>query len=361
MGSNLAQDFIMGVDPFGVYTSQYGQQAEQAGLSEGQHRTKQLVSAAGGVAGGGALLPSLVMGTVTGSQKALSAGKGRRLAEFGKGFVEGVKRPLSGARDVYRARSAIRRARSGQTTLTAAEAASFKNLMSEVRVKDLLRGAAASAVSGSNKSRRARARDAVRGALDTRKLLSKNILTKDLASTLKNPLTRGGMMLSIPLVAGAGFGGGGAAAQYSKGRESERKFKRRSGGHMYKMSSVERAAAHASFYLELEKISSPTIFKILKSGPTGIARSAGRAVRKVKDSVTGVTGYPSKLYGAYSEGFHQRSLADRLKAIGDDIGNIDPATLAVPALVGSAGVATGAALGLASRKRNNRNNRNQGY
>lgn len=355
MGSNLAQDFIMGVDPFGVYTSQYGQQAEQAGLSEGQHRTKKLVSAAGGVLGGGVLLPSAVMGGVAGAQKALAAGKGRRLAAFGKGFLEGAKRPVRGARDVYRAQGAIRRAGKGSTKLTGAESEAFKNLMGEVQVKDLFGNA------GSGKGLFGRVAGAVRGARGAKKLLSDGVLTKDMADTLKSPLTRGGMMVGIPLVAGGAFGGGAAALQYGKGRESEKQFRRRSGSSMYKMSSVEQAAARAGFYNELEKISGLkdlTIAKIIKAGPMGAARAAGRTVRKAKDTVKGVTKYPSKLYGAYAEGFHQRSMADRLKSLGEDIGDIDPATLAVPALVGGTGAAVGAGLGLASRKRNNRN---QGY
>ena len=196
MGSNLAQDFIMGVDPFGVYTSQYGQEAEQAGLSEGQHRTKQLVSAAGGVAGGGVLLPSAVMGTVTGAQKALAAGKGKRLAAFGKGFLEGAKKPVKGARDLYRAQGAIRRAGKGSTKLTDAEASAFKNLMGEVQVKSLFEG--------SDKSLFGRVAGAVRGARGAKKLLSDGVLTKDMAATLKSPLTQGGMMLSLPLLAGGG-------------------------------------------------------------------------------------------------------------------------------------------------------------
>lgn len=349
MGSNLAQDFIMGVDPFGVYTSQYGQQAEQAGLSEGQHRTKQLVSAAGGVIGGGAVLPSLVMGGVTGGQQALKAGKGRRLAAFGKGFLEGAKKPAKGIVSLYRAQGALGRATKGATKLTDKETAAFKNLMGEVQVKDVL--------GGSGEGLFDRAKKALRGARGARQL-SKGVLTKDMATLLRDPLKQGGLMVGVPVLAGGAFGGGAAALQYSKGRDSEKQFRARGGDSMYKMSSVDQAAARAGFYSELEKIAGLkdlTIAKIIKAGPTGAARAAGRTVRKAKDAVKSVTGYPKKLYGAYADGFHERSMADRFKALGEDIGNIDPATLAVPALVGGTGVAVGAGLGLASRKRNNRN------
>ena len=104
--SNLAQDFLAGMDPFGVWTNPYGREAERARLSEGEHALKRGVGTVGGVAGGALLVPSSIFGAVE-AAKGLGGGGNlkQRLARAAAGGLEGFKMPV---KSVLEGRSATR-------------------------------------------------------------------------------------------------------------------------------------------------------------------------------------------------------------------------------------------------------------
>ena len=141
--SNYAQDFLAGIDPLGVYTSQYGQKAEQAGLSEGQHKAKQTLAVLGGFAGGGAVVP----GTITGIGEGISAfskakgGLGSRLGHAAKGFLKGTTKPWRQLGNAMRARRLTSQA------MTSGEKVKLTSAQQKI-LTDLLKGAPVSAYLG---------------------------------------------------------------------------------------------------------------------------------------------------------------------------------------------------------------------
>lgn len=329
MGSNLAQDFIFGVDPFGIYTSQYGQQAEQAGLSEAQHSLKKGVTMAGGLVGGTVVTPGVLMGVARAAQAAGQT-KGdyrKRLAAAGVGFLKGLKEPAQAASDIIRVRGAMSRAgRQGRTRLTEAEKGSLKRLSGEVRLKDV----AKSFVSSPFKS------------VTTLPALKAGVLTRSGAKALKQPIGKASLILGIPIVGGGLIGGLGAGIQYSKGRQTERRFRRRadyirSQPQMYKMSSVERAAIQASYFAELDKIARS------KSIPFRL----GKMVRGFVDAKDKATGFPGRLYREYAQGFYDKGVSDHMSELAKELKGINYGALAIPTLVGVGGALGGVALGKA--------------
>jgi len=65
--NTVSQNFAAGLDPFGFVSSQYGQQAEQANLSEGEHAKRIGANVLGGAVGSGLLLPSAISGLISGA------------------------------------------------------------------------------------------------------------------------------------------------------------------------------------------------------------------------------------------------------------------------------------------------------
>lgn len=132
--SSYTQDFIAGLDPFGVYSSRYGQQAEAAGLSEGQHALKRGLGTVGGVMGGSVLVPSAILG-ITGAAKGFggaTGGLGKRLSGALAGGIEGAKAPLKGVAEAYRTLRAAKRLGRYGGTLTPREVESAEYIARQV-------------------------------------------------------------------------------------------------------------------------------------------------------------------------------------------------------------------------------------
>ena len=109
---------------------------------------------------------------------------------------------------------------------------------------------------------------------------------------------------------------------------------------MYKMSSVATAALQAGYIHELEKISASP------------SRAAGQVVGRLYRKAKRVANTPQKMYQSYREGFDEgsaRSIAEYLGDLGKDLKKMDYGKLAIPAVIGVAGLGTGAALGKANR------------
>lgn len=311
--SSLAQDFVAGLDPFGVYTSSYGQKAEEAGVSEGRHRTKKLVGAVGGAVGGGALVPSVVSGVSGALEAAAKGGSGKaRLARAATGFLEGAKSPfklLSAARTGKNL--AAKASAGGDLKLTAAQAESLKSLLGRVSISDLAKGAKPKG------NLLTRASGALEDVGSLKKLLRDGVLTQSLAKKIESPLRTGYMSGVAGLGIGATVGAGGAAVQYGKGRKSEKKFQQRlRRSTMQKYSSAASAAFWASYDLEVDKIASASKLKTILED---IAYAAGQKARKGRDVVDKATDMSKskkrELYEEYMRGYQNRKKSrDDLKA-----------------------------------------------
>lgn len=343
--SSLAQDFVAGVDPFGVYTSEYGRRAEEAGLSRSEHASKKLMGAAGGALGGAVVVPTAVSGLVSGIQAAANSGGGlkTRAAKGLAGAISGAKKPWQLLGSARTAKKAIEKARAGDVTLTKAELDAVKSLMKQAPVGGFL-------PTGDKRGILSKLPAAVQDARSLKKLLGSGVLTKSLAAKMEAPVASGYRTGLGTLAFGGLVGSGGAAVQYSKGRQSEKKFQQRIGkAQMAKLSSVESAAFWSAYDLEVEKISSAARVKEVAEGA---ARSAGRGARSFKELVESALAAPgkakSKMYEEYLKGYRgdDRGLLEMLRKKSKD----PKARMYMLPLVAGAGSAGGVMLGKGLRK-----------
>jgi len=199
--TNLAQDFAAGLDPFGVYTSEFGQRAEQNKLEESEHLKKQLAMTAGGILGGGVLIPGAITGTIDGV-KAVANTKGNlgaRLAAGVREFGAGAVRPFAALHTGMKAKAALKRVAEGGTAGAVGRQA-IKDTLKRAPIESLFSG-------GSFRLSNLTPRGMARSALPA------------VGSAVNANLAGIGL--------GAGVGGLGAYVQYAKGREAERDFEER--------------------------------------------------------------------------------------------------------------------------------------
>jgi hypothetical protein len=218
--SSLAQDFAGGLDPFGTFTSQYGQKAQAAGLSEAEHAKKRGISTAGGVIGGGILLPGAISGVIGGA-KGLSGGGSisQRLARAGAGAREGFVAPFKGLATAARAQKALGVAEKGQR-LNASQVQAVKDVAGQARLSSV--AGAAGEAPGRIK--------AMIGALKGRRQLAKldkGMVSPEVAAALRPQIRSATNEGLATLGMGAGVGGLGAYVQYGKGRAAEKDFQER--------------------------------------------------------------------------------------------------------------------------------------
>lgn len=343
--SNLAQDFIAGIDPLGIYTSDYGQRAEQAGVSQGRHAVKQLVGTAGGVLGGAVVVPTITSGVVGGIQQAAKGGGslGSRAARFASGFIEGSKVPWKTLSSARTANEAVRKAiQGGDIRLTEQELAAVKNLMGQVPIGEVVKGVQSSGPSRGKRSFFAQASGLLDDAKSAKALLKDGVLTQRLAQKIEKPLATGYKTGLGALALGATIGGGGAAVQYTKGRKTEKDFQKRlARSHMQKFSAAESTALWTGYDLEVQKIAS---MSKLKEMIENLAYAAGARARKARDTSDAVRQVPSGLREKYMEGYHSRPKSKKKKEKIDFTDMSRARMYMIPAVAG-AGTAGGALLG----------------
>jgi len=207
-GHSLAKDFAGGIDPFGTFTSAYGQKAQRRRESEGSHRVRKTVATAGGVVGGAALVPSAIMGVVRGTSAAMAAkGLTKRLAAAGKGFARGVKEPYRDVRAITKLDRAITRAASGK--------GKTRDIFRSVD-KDDIRSLAGKLPIGT----------AARGLREATKK-SGSLTPRGMAKKLQPSVRSARNQAYAGAGLSGGVGGAGAAIQYDKGREAEQGFQKR--------------------------------------------------------------------------------------------------------------------------------------
>lgn len=243
--SNLLQDFAGGLDPFGVWTSDYGRRAENAGLSEGEHRLKQLTATAGGVIGGSLLVPSAIVGVTEGFKGLAGPGNlKQRLSRGGAGFVQGFTSPVRTLRQVSTARKSLKRVAEGGT-LSPEDYAVVIDVMENQgipvsKIRDTYRAAhkdVSARYSQMNPSER-KIVDAVSKRVTGKSVGDSLSDTQHFDDILRDAMNsdagRDAARRALPglrsahnsakaqMALGGVVGGGGAAYQYGSGRETER-------------------------------------------------------------------------------------------------------------------------------------------
>ena len=229
-GHSLGKDFVAGMDPFGVYTTQYGQQAQRRRESQGSHSLRRAVGTAGGVVGGAALVPSAIYGLVEGA-KGLAGGRHGAI----KGFARGFKEPI---RAVLRGRKAVK---------------GLERAAQATRTKDI-RG-----VKLTGEEQRAMRGMVGEGVESAQKLFSDPRITA--ANLIPSRIRAGVAKRVLPVVKGkyregqailglgGAVGGGGAFVQYGKGRESEKSFQARTRAMRKTASSLGDGFEESVYYL----------------------------------------------------------------------------------------------------------------
>jgi hypothetical protein len=221
--TNLAQDFVAGMDPFGTFTGGYGQRNQQAGISENQHRLKSGVSTAGGLLGGAVIIPGAIGGIIEGARGVVTAkgGVGARLSAGIRGAATGATEPFSALRDAVVARKGLRKIREGAEA-TPAQLAALRETMGNVRLKSVEDASKDSTLTDKLRSH-------ISSGRSPGELISPDKLrmTPEVAARLE-PQVGSAIRTGVSQLAlGAGFGGLGAAIPYNMGRKSEVDFQKR--------------------------------------------------------------------------------------------------------------------------------------
>ncbi len=218
----LAKDFAAGIDPFGNWTSGYGQQGERQGMSGGQHAARMTTGVAGGLVGGGLMLPSAISGLVEGGRGLAKGGPGIRgkLTAAAKGAWEGTKAPIQDLQRGMRTTKALKQVASGEAKgLTAAQSADLQKILGQASIGDAVAGAKSMGGGGGPLGW-------IRSANKARKLM-KGQVDADTARALLPAVQSGTAAGKTTLALGGAVGSVGAGVQYQKGRLTEREFQNR--------------------------------------------------------------------------------------------------------------------------------------
>ena len=307
-GHSVGKDFVAGMDPFGIKTTQYGQQAQRRKESEVKHGVRRGVGTIGGLAGGAVLVPSAITGLVGGIQGAPGGVRG-----IARGFAQGAASPIRGLVRGKSAKEAIKRMGKSSDKVKVDEATkrvsalfpkkyqlAAETLEIEARearqavkakVQKELRQAADKKAVLEKEMRQAAGKvdDIAGGSRDSKALDEGKKKVEGTASRAMGALEAAaerasqasykkraeGLRKAAPLVdeayssaksqiaLGGTIGAGGAFVQYGKGRESERGFAKRlkKARRMKKTaSSLEDSFEDAIFYIAEHQ---PTIFQAL--------------------------------------------------------------------------------------------------
>jgi len=196
--SSYPQDFLAGADPVGLWTAEYGQEAERAKVSPATHGAKAGLGVLGGILGGAVVLPTLVSG-VAGA--ATGATRGQLVSSIARGFLAGAKKPIQQLVNGKRALNAL---------IDAAASKEAKKLSGqEIKAIQFMIDDAAAPLKGAFKTT---VPEVMHPAW------AKNAIPI-VADGYKNGL--------LSLAAGGAMGGGGALIQYQRGRNVEKKFQKR--------------------------------------------------------------------------------------------------------------------------------------
>ena len=206
--STATQDFLGGFDPTGSFTGSYGLSNQARGKTDSEHRKSKGLAIAGGAVGSGLALPMATTGLVEGVTKGLKAkgGIGAKLTAGAKGFVEGAKMVPKTIMQASKIKSIANRAiRDGGTTLSKPEMEILKDLSGNLPLSTIL----GSSQKGNKLS-----------PMDLANLMLRNRASKNLGQKMKRESDVGLKAGLSGIGSGATIGGGGAAIQYDKGRDS---------------------------------------------------------------------------------------------------------------------------------------------
>lgn len=207
---SLGKDFLGGIDPTGGATFQYGMQdVEKPGVVN--PNLARAAGTAGGVVGGALVVPSAISGLI-GAGKGLASGGsiGSRLAQAGRGFMTGVKAPVSDTVGAIRAKRALGQVESqGAKSLTEGQLKSLGGIADHSPLGSLVQKFTGKSV-----------KDIPPGQL---RMLMSTLRPKDIATAKQqvgSQLTSGLATLGTSGL----IGGGSAYLQYGKGRQAAEKY-----------------------------------------------------------------------------------------------------------------------------------------
>lgn len=268
--STKTQDFVAGLDPFGMLTSQYGQRAQRAGISEQEHAKKRRIGTVGGLVGGGIMLPAAISGTISGAGALGGGGSvGQRLARAGSAALSGATKPFRGLYQAAKAQRALGQAAQGQR-LDPKQIEALKSIAGQARIGDVVGQSKAPGRLGS-----------MLGALKARKELArleKGYVNPEVAKALQPQIRAAAGEGLATLGMGAGVGGLGAYVQYGKGREAEKDFQARMG---QKAASAIDYGRFREFLAQKEAAASkdPRLAKAGVSGYNQVKRTPGHPTK----------------------------------------------------------------------------------
>lgn len=241
--SSLGQDFLAGMDPFGFWTADYGQQAERANLSETEHALKRGVGTAGGLVGGSLLIPAAI-GGVTGTGKGFletQGGLGKRLSA---GLAQGASDAMSPYKkllNAHEAAKATKRVGDFGGEFSPDELKAITESLGETKVKSIRDAMESFSMGGADAAETAE-RSLPREVYEKLKGIPQDqwedyaaqlmqlkatgklpeSVTRPLSQKISPALSSARNQGLASLGVGGGVGGLGAYLQYGKGRESER-------------------------------------------------------------------------------------------------------------------------------------------
>ena len=210
---SLSRDFAAGVDPIGMLTYRYGANDARHKIERSQRRKALAVGTAGGLIGGGLIVPAATMGAVRGGQAVLKGkgGVGTRIARGGAAALKGMGEPFRQIVDANRGNRALKRmVRSGRA-LSPSEQSSVSRLVKGVNVSEL---EAAGKATG-------------RSAAAVMKDIRGGRVTKRTAKALSPSVESSARSVNAAFGSSAAISGGTALVGYARGESDETNFQKR--------------------------------------------------------------------------------------------------------------------------------------
>lgn len=209
----LVKDFGAGIDPIGMLTYRYGATDARHKIKRRQRTKALVVGTAGGLIGGGLLIPAATVGMIRGGQGVLK-GKGSlksRIARGGVAALKGMGEPFRQIVDANRGNRALKRMIRTGKGLSGSEQRSISRLVKGVNVSEL-------EVAGKATGRSAAA---------VMKDIRSGRITKRTAKALAPSVESTARSVNAAFGSSAAISGGTALVGYARGESDETAFQKR--------------------------------------------------------------------------------------------------------------------------------------
>jgi hypothetical protein len=209
----LMKDFAAGIDPIGMLTYRYGATDARHKIERARRRKALAVGTAGGLIGGGLIVPAATVGAIRGGQAALKGkgGIGSRIARGGAAALKGMGEPFRQIVDANRGNRALKRMIRTGKGLSGPEQRSVSRLVKGVNVSEL---EAAGKATG-------------RSAAAVMKDVRSGRVTKRTAKALAPSVESTARSVNAAFGSSAAISGGTALVGYARGESDETAFQKR--------------------------------------------------------------------------------------------------------------------------------------